>query len=877
MKWRALSFLFFASGVALVTAALMARSRVEPPRRPAATIFYYEVPSRRAIDFFVEGTPRQLRIHTMVLAPPNCLPEGPVPYHIDILWLDRENVKRRQTVLSEQTRFPRYPALASGPLRHAQIPHDDRDVAQERINFVPVHGVLPQGGTIRITLRARGAPVLLRVFAEEPRNKLAMERLLVSPGRLVRESVERRSGLSSWSLLAPAERPYLLAGRWTRLEIRGRVARELKAHRVKLREVRVGWQARHVSRLYLDAGQSMAVNLRGPIKVRLSGDEMITKLGVDVVADLPLGTKPRLREEQAKPVGFAMEKQARWIILEDAAALTLQLHNHHPSRRARFFLSVDRLKPSQLFANTPVLWFSDLVSNTTRATALIGPGRRVLGAYLLGPSHKHPLVISTQGFRGTQVLALSARPIRSSASSKALSRLRVVARDHHRKVLWQREVEIPFEVSRYERLAAASSGGFDFKSACASATKPNESARWLGEPQDLYLAGGEGMATIEVWGLSPLLVSVRARGADEEHESFHPVKNEGVRLRYDYRLRDRWEALRAMNHDTLRLAKQRMRFLANTRLAPPHAAHLPKRNPGARLYTTLKPLGRPTGSIWLTPMKAQPPKTQHPQVTMGTASIDTGRNDKPDLRNLYCRYPGSWRTLRFNYTPTAASRLRHVLYGVMTCPGPYLGAPFSVSLDGRRWRQGRILQQVTRFSSVRAKPRRNLEFKGPPACTLWMKSYGSERVCGAPFRPIVGYALPPGGQLSFAARKTLDEQFFVVGGVGAAGGEVHIEVSGDLRRKGGVFSAYTRSTRRVALPRLAVRAERLERPGAPTPLLEPHGIRLNPDLPSRVYRLRVVNVGGRPLHIWALWQTVSKTGEAPASKVHWVHGSGEEL
>ena len=786
----ALGVLIFAAALAGVTVPVLLGQPGADGVQSRGMVFSQLEPGEE-IQFAVPPTIDRMRISSRLLVPEQ---EGrdhrrSYDYGVNVSWLDRDGRLVSSRVFHERSRVswdvdPVDPSDSGDPgdsaqghdevTRNATIPGDDRCITDNRVTTIPIRELLPEGGVVKVSASAASYPVLMRGFARTQRKGTDLERAVLAPTRREIEQAVHGSGVPSFDLLNARERRLLLSKQW-RADHVPLIGDAPLSRRVQFRATEDQRDQRDV-RLKLQPRRSVALNLRGPVSIRISGNAEIQKLNVSVVADVADAADgeqgPFFQESVTTPLGFAGETTARELRIDSAAPFSLQITNPSPSE-IWFYASVDDASESHLFGRTVGVPLTHVLlpkENAERsgpsgrkgpdeldlpATVLLIPETLSFTAYRIGPNLPLPVIIGTPGFGPDDTLLIDVRALLYGPDDKAERTFSLIGRNAAGEELYRSSATFAVEAAPFEEVDApaprrqrVTPPGLAAPALARDAAAGAQS--WLSEPVRLYAPGDTNVVQFELTSPDALVATVRAPGMVHGDATLYPLPQGAARLRYARRPLTEWSRLPPTEPKRLREAGQALTVTANVRLeAPPDLTEEGGEADGRRFYTSLEPSGSgaASGRVWL----------------VAAASESTG--------SLYCRYGVSKGRQSFVFD---AKTLNGELAGVLWTPTAAIGDSYSVTLDETLWRQARARQRVTRIKAVREPRHRTARFKGPKGATLWLRTHGASEACGAPYRALAAHSLAPGKSMTFAVEKTLPEQLVIFGGFGRE--EASIEV-----------------------------------------------------------------------------------------------------
>lgn len=840
----ALDALVFAAVVALTAVAL----RPAPMAAEDESLRMLELPPGTSLDLLVPPDIERLRIATRVLGPSHTPPEWSPRYSVALRWLDPDDQPVFDRVVEFRSRVSSFPTPEARIERSRLQPADERVLSDSRTTVVPGGELLPAGGTLRVEAPADGPSLLVRVWGESERSRLDAERLGRAPSNQDRERLSGRIAATSWARLLPSERSLVAATRRRSLIPRGGSDSDLARRRVVPAEVAISWAEQSAVQLRLEPDRSLAVNLVGPVQVRLSGGRGASSLEVWVVSDREEGApQAEIIERPAWPLGFHGEEEARLFEVPQDAAFSLRVRNDGQETVEPLLLSVDDPHPDRLWAWSVGVPLADRAppgGAGTAETVLVAPEIRYLPRVRVGAEWPLPLQV---GMYGVQTLAvIEARPVLADPGDVTERSVEVRWLDATDAVQRTATTPVPVTPATYERLMPAAQGH-----------EPSEEGDWIGEPVRFYVAVGAETAALQVDSADDLLVTVRLQAAARGDGRWYPLPYESVRVRYASRSERTWETEPPLDPEALREAGQWSLVAANVRLEELEALGASSEGSAPRRYTSLEPHGgerRHPLRTWLVPAR-------------GGASGP-----------LCCRVRPDDEEHAFRFDDTARRRLDGRLLGVLWTGSESLGAPFQVDIDGERWRGGTAGQRVTQFRAIRQPARSRVRYSGAEDSTLWLRTFARPGSgCASARRPVRAWRVPPGGTISFPIGKTQEEQLVIIGGLAAGDVEVRVRIDGGVRPVGpGLYPAITIVDRLMTLsvdPGAWARV--LTDPDRAARILLTGAVRLGADLPNGAHTMEIQNMSSHSIELRAGLEGGGQRGFVPSVRPRLVRTGGD--
>ncbi|MBN1334359.1 MAG: hypothetical protein JXB39_00200 [Deltaproteobacteria bacterium] len=833
--WPVLGLLVFAA-CSLATIQAVRGSGI-PGSEEGAPSICYEVPSRGILDLNLPAEVETVRLQTHTFAPPG-MGENPVQwldYPVRLEWIDGSGQRVQDRTFVERTRVTWFPSLGSAPPRWAtRLLHDPRIVTDGRTTLVPGRAVLPDGGVLRVSGGETG--LLLRPFGSVDSGGVGAALQGFTATRQAREAWTRRTGLPDWSLLDLGERRSVAGTAWHVLRPAGGKGTGHLSRWITSADLTLSSVQQQTAGIVLAPGRSVALDLVGPLAVRISGGEDVSSLDHHLVwENHPDAWRASCSPDT--PLGLPGETRAvRYDLLLDGP-VSLHLHNRTGRPVGPILASLDHPDPEAI-AGWSVGALLEEVDPARRGEegTLLGPEWRYMGGWRIDAAHR--VEIPLEWMESGAPVKIIARPILSGPGDRTPRVLDVEAVGDDGVVEWRAEASVPATPSRYETVLPGRG--------------------WIGEATVLFVPHDPQVRRLSVGAAREMVVVVRTRSAPVGEAGLHPrPETPDVILRFRQLLASEWHVVLPDGGDL-----PQIRFAANVRLERRGARDLDGDGipePGVRETPHWRSLGpadeRATGRTWLVP----------------------GPRTRPGL--LYCRHEPQEGNQRVAWGPEAVRALEGRLKGVLWTPdASSLGRAFQVRLDGAPWRRGRLRQRVTRLSGAGERARTHLSFQGPAGSSLWVRTWGEpDEACAAPHRPLVAWPVDAGSGIVFQVEREWPGQLVSVGGFADSDAELRVLLDGGhVSRRAGLLEAFSDADRDWMLVPTPDRAIVLDDPDLEASVLQPRALALGEDLVGATHRIEVVNRSDERVWIRAAIQSDQPTGPARAEEPGMVPAGGGE-
>lgn len=828
------------SGLILVfslVAALIAL-QVHPPAAPQGTwrpLLTYRVDHEHPVSFHVP--PGTAEIKLIALAEPLLISEGPVTrqhYVLEATWRDETDDILTQT-LSVHAGRSAYPTSVRSAVRTSPV-LDPRTIR------LPV----PDARARRLvfTVPENSEPVRVRTFRNLP-DRVFDNDPLIGLGRRDAVRLARRIGRESWSQVDHVEALALASQRWEAMRPLYGTNTPVTSTITNVVDPAMPAQVRRAASVTLPEGRSIAWRVQGPVDAMIVAKGDVEQLALEAVAH-DHGPAPLSVEIVDAPPWAAESKAIR--VRSDATTI-VSLHVHHSGEEELHdMLLITRGPPADVLPpDVEAAPLNSLLPDPTDPTLLaVIPSRLAVGVELLHRSFPQQFMLPASP--GSDVVRLTLRGLRNTPEmgEDATVHARITHQDGR---IDERVLTVPFTPSTFER--AGISG---------DAVRIQE---WVGEPEQRYVHLGPGATMLELSADQRILLSAHSPGAPHgSARSLSPT--ERTRSRYARSVESRWVRLTPINNDP---SLPQWQLWGNTREETMAEEEPIGETPRMRSATFHGDADR----TWLIEaagpnerdLAAAQPLPMVPSLAIhGKPTVDTGQLAPASLEGMvYCGFSPSERTQPFPYDRHAIHQTGGFLAAVLWAPrsgsGPRLGDPWSLSVDGASWVQGRVRTEVERRRGHRP-PTRHITFTGPRGARLWLRTWLEPgESCASPRRPRATRHLRPGQTTRFVVDRTIADHLVFIGGLGEHETPLRVRVvAGHADPSKADNTAWTRRTRTLTLlpgdPRQAIA---IDQPWLTRPSLQGAGMRLGADLPLGPTTLEVHHMGTHPVELFVLFET----------------------
>lgn len=871
---RLLSLLVFAVAIATVAQAMLRPNSAQQPRA-CSQLWRYRVRQGDSLRLPIPASDAPLRLASLAQLKAHAadVPDAAYSYALRVEWRDPTG-----RIIDRHTFHERAPRFSVTDPRDAPaVP-----ITRRRHTALSARALARYGGFLDVqvvTLDARLEAVWLRLFRQRRLRPWQHQRLALAPSQELRLALEDKAAVAVWQALSPTEQGRLTRTQWRTVLPQRRRGQSLDKRALTLCSDGASPAERKASRQQLRAGRATAFGLHGPLRLQLSAQRharALRLLAVDA-----WGTR--------HPVHWLARRGPTRTLRIDAPG-PVYLHVRNPGSETIDFTLRSFGAPHRLtFGRTLAVpeqkpWAAQPHAHSR---ARLAPEVHRFTAYRSDAGHALRFALPPQS--RTDRLRLQLRTLLQHQHDAGPRRITLRALGRDGQLRWQRSHTWTAPASMYEWAEAD----------LAAPHTPNPPARprlhWLSEPATRYVAGLQGVATLELHSETPTLLGLSVWGALRGDPRLYPLPDapttpagataghrraaathreqagdnnrarphvdapEQVRspaaVRYRLKPVTPWHPLRPADESALRQQGQLWRIHAVTRIDPATSRSLPQRSPAvARHYRSVRPTPDGDGRLFLRP---QLHPASRPQV-------------------WYCAFsPG--KKGRFRFGPHAARALHGELRGQLWTPPEHLGQRYHITLDGRLWRGTVLRQTLTTLLAVRQRPVERAHFEGPPGSLLWLRTHALAPRCPKPHRMFTAHHIDPGARRRYRVHKTQTRQLVSFGGFARAPVTLHIRL--DPRQSHlapGVYLRRTQMDRLLTLPVLAPQAIAQDDAHLRLPVLHSRAIALGAELSTGPHHIEVHNVGQAPLYLRVLQEGRPASGRQRTRQGYrWINSAAQ--
>ena len=822
--WRVLSIAIFAGTVAVVVGITLLVPLDDDSRRPQGTSVYQVGPGE-SLDLVIPAEITNLSIRTFALVPPET---DDVSYQLDVAWLDPSGAVRLRRTVVEQSRLSWFPVFPGTPMARLFVEGSPQRVADSRITTLAVKPFLPNGGVVRITPDANSR-LIIEPRSEDLLDSVTLAHAMLAPRQSQIAHARDRMGVA-WALLSEDDRRAGLASTTHPVRAKARASRahmwiRPNAERAGAREIR------------LAPRMTLALNVQGPVRVRVSGAGPLQNLTASLVTD-GLTAAVELTPQDAAPLGLSGELEAHAYRIDAVGPASLILGNTGDVD-VRFVASIDKGTPMDVFAFTPTTPLLDPDAPPTpgapvEASTLIGPEVRPLRAFRLWAGAPDVLRLDTWGFDRDDKVRVLVWPVLDGPDDVRPRRITIVGRGDDEHVVFVQHLDVPAMASTFDQPG-------DILAAGARSTPSALAGRFIGEPVTLYARGDPAVTQLSVGADDEVLAQLGIDGPLTGDERLYPLPLGDANVRYRARPMRSWHTTPPSNEEALIAGGQVAKLNAMVRLEPRPAPNAD--NDGLRRrYQSLEPTPpevERTAVVWLLP--PAPPVA-------------------PDLV-VYCRVEPATDPRTFLFDPRP---LDGRLASFLIAPAGVFGASFSIDLDGSLWRHGVIRQRMTQLAAPREPRHTTVRVDAPPGSALFLRTVAGTGACATMLRPFRAYPLAPHARIDFRVDKVLDEQWLVVGSLAHQAGALGVVIHANPASLASSSIGFTELARVVPTPAAGMVAERLGAPDVTLTVRPGVPVKLESDLKHGDYRVTVENASSSLAFVYAVVELVDPLTKTPA-------------
>lgn len=403
------------------------------------------------------------------------------------------------------------------------------------------------GGELRLDPLAEAEhPILVRPYRRMPLETQARAYRLQTLEEWRRKLMSRRIGASTWHEIDPDEQDLLSSFRWYRMEARGARVRDYATRLVVLSDYRGEGADERARWHYLDPGRAVALNLRGPARVRLEARPIedggrpaamslvtVSQTGAITVEPLPLDEAGRGELAVEAPPG-------------EVITLSVLNTGDAPAR------------VSATTADVPLGIFAGTSASFDRETGQyrLGPDIRILRMHRLRPADaplEYELRPHASGLDRVRVEARAAGEVDVQLTAEIV--------DDGGRVLYRDAIACPAQPSFYEVAGTLEPGAMP-----TAAGQPTRVELWVGDGGRRLRLTADGVADVAV--SVPMTDSWEPAVADAAYQ----LDTDGVALRYAPLVDRTWIPFNPADLEGLAAAGREVCVSAQVRLEPSDAA-----------------------------------------------------------------------------------------------------------------------------------------------------------------------------------------------------------------------------------------------------------------------------------------------------------------
>ena len=208
--------------------------------------------------------------------------------------------------------------------------------------------ILPEGGAIEISLPPNSPPLYFNATGEQFRSDVEAQQRKLSLAAHQKDKLVRRLGIMRWSMLNEEEKWSLVQHEWKALAPKGQINRNFTSAWIMQSDYELPWSYPQLMGTTLTHNRALALNLVGPVTLRLSGPKEIGALELYTIADAPdeaIVSQVSLDTDQ--PIGLSMEERGFKLDITHEGPISLHLKNTQIGDVGPIIFSVDEPQPEQ--------------------------------------------------------------------------------------------------------------------------------------------------------------------------------------------------------------------------------------------------------------------------------------------------------------------------------------------------------------------------------------------------------------------------------------------------------------------------------------------------------------------------------------------------
>lgn len=664
-------------------------------------------------------------------------------YQFRVRWKDEMGYTVKENYYHERTRTSRFPSPEEAPYRRAFLAGFDAPLPDARITIVSGQTVLPLGGSIEISIPEDGAPLYIHATAEQLRSDIEAQQQLLSLATHQKEKLARRMGIINWSMLNNDERWALVKHEWKALSPKGRIGKDFQSSWIMQSDYELPWAYPQLMGTTLESNRAMALNLVGPVTVRVSGPKDIKKLHGYTITDAP---DAAIREEVEwvpdTKVGLNQEEGAYSVKITREGPVSLHITNKRLSPVGPIILSVDDPSPSQFLGWTLGAMLRDLVPNShlaKRNTAIVAPEWWYTEFY---ETREEPIIISPPKSKTQAEIIVDVRArLESYIDSKERS-IEIEGRNKVGETKWTRTfqfdpVPAPYEYYRPDN-------------------PKRDVSTWISERLRIYVPYYPDISEIRIQSDDALLIIPQAIGPPLGEQNTYNLPYETALLRFPRYAPSSYHRLEAINTDVLDINDQLVKIASNVRLE-----EYPETRARALEGAQYQVLPMPSiDQQWLIQTK-----------------------DMQKAGPIYCRVRAGEKSF-FRWTKRERIKMQSSVQSTVVSKNTSdLGKDFEIFFDDTSVEAEPFIQTVQTHTFFQAKDIQSVSFQGPAGSLMWLKQYGSPTSqCKTPRRSIAYWPLKTGASHRFTIDKTMTMQRLLITALGQRDGLVSLTIDDGIAR-----------------------------------------------------------------------------------------------
>ena len=732
-------------------------------------------------------------------------------YQFHLRWKDIDGNVVHEQDYHERTRTSRFPSPEEEPYRRAFLAGIGEPLPDARITIVAGDTILPEGGSIEVSLPFDSPPLYFNATGEQLRSNVEAQQRILSLTTHQKDKLVRRLGMISWSMLNKEEQWALVQHEWKALAPKGQINKDFTSTWIMQSNYELPWSYPQLMGTTLSHQRALALNLVGPVTLRLSGPKEIQNLTLYTVADAAdEAVVTPVTVEKDEPIGLNMEESGYKLQIEHNGPVSLHLKNTQKGDIGPVIFSVDSPKSEQFFGWTLGAMLQDLMPNSTlreRDTAIIGPEWWYAEYYETGSL---PIQITPPMTDQNAELIVDIRAHLSSFDDQADRTITVIALDSENKPIWTRDHRFTPTAAPYEYY------------------RPDDPERnvstWISDRLRIFVPYTPEIRSIQLTSNDRLLVIPQTLGP--------PI---GEKYSYNRPYKTTW------------LRFPRFAYSAYHRLTADNAAELDQNDQLVKIASNVRMESYPETKVKPSDITKFSPIIVDDEPTQWLVQTKNMTRNGP----TFCKIKAGTKH-HFRWSSESRQALQSTLEVTVNAPSPEsLGSEYHLVSGQKSLIKDRLIQGVQRHKIMLTRNLETIKLDGPIGLTAWIKNHGSpDQICDTPRRSMGFWTLEPGQSQRVTFEKEKAVQRMLVTGLSQRDGVLSLTINdGANEPSQTVHEGWTEKIRHLEMPRTDRPVAYPHRnPITSAGILEARAIILKQDLIKDTHQISIKNIGEATIH-----------------------------